>query len=68
MSARPLKYSATAILAGVLLSSCIVVDLNGFQLETVKGSGKNKEAANKDMMAADKPVRDVSYRLRSRAK
>ena len=29
---------------------------------------KNKEAANKDMMAADKPVRDVSYRLRSRAK
>jgi len=39
MPLRPLKYSAIAILAGVLLSSCIVVDLNGFQLETVKGSG-----------------------------
>ena len=29
---------------------------------------KNIKAANKNMMQADKPLRDVHYRLRSRAK
>lgn len=39
MPARLLKHAGISILTSVLLSSCIVIDLNGFQLGTVKGSG-----------------------------